>query len=58
MHTDIIFVQAKDDQEEAARKIQKYDLIALPVINDENILSCPGIGSGRSQSEGYSRNIV
>ncbi len=30
--------QVDDDQEEAARKIQKYDLIALPVVNDAGAL--------------------
>lgn len=33
MHKEVIFCHANDDQEEAAHKIQKYDLIALPVIN-------------------------
>lgn len=35
MHEDIIYAKVTEDQEEAARKIQKYDLIALPVV-DEN----------------------
>ncbi len=35
MEKEVISVRATDDQEDAARKIQKYDLIALPVI-DEN----------------------
>lgn len=38
MHTEMILINAFDDQEKAARKIQKYDLIALPVINDGNAL--------------------
>ncbi|NOZ60208.1 MAG: magnesium transporter [Calditrichaeota bacterium] len=38
MHKDVIYANVDDDQEEAALKIQKYDLIALPVVNDENIL--------------------
>ncbi len=33
MHGEVIFSRIEDDQEDAARKIQKYDLIALPVIN-------------------------
>lgn len=33
MHRDVIFARVEDDQEDAARKIQKYDLIALPVID-------------------------
>ena len=32
MHREVIFSRAKDDQEDAARKIQKYDLLALPII--------------------------
>ncbi|MDY0132466.1 MAG: magnesium transporter [Desulforegulaceae bacterium] len=38
MHTKMIFANAYDDQEKAARTIQKYDLIALPVINGGNSL--------------------
>jgi len=38
MHGDVIHARVDDDQEEAARQIQKYDLIALPVINDEGAL--------------------
>ena len=33
MHRDVISSNVDDDQEDAARKIQKYDLIALPVTN-------------------------
>lgn len=38
MREDVIFANANDDQEDAARKIAKYDLIALPVVNDEGTL--------------------
>ncbi|MEJ2165369.1 MAG: magnesium transporter [Desulfobacterales bacterium] len=38
MHRDVIFARADDDQEEAARKIQKYDLLALPVLNGNDAL--------------------
>ncbi len=38
MHRDVIFVRTGDDQEEAARKVQKYDLIALPVLNGGDAL--------------------
>ena len=38
MHQDLIFAWVTDDQEDAARKIAKFDLIALPVINDKNVL--------------------
>jgi magnesium transporter len=38
MHRDAIFARVDDDQEDAARKIQKYDLIALPVVNDNDAL--------------------
>ena len=38
MHGDVIHARVDDDQEEAARQIQKYDLIALPVVNDEGAL--------------------
>lgn len=38
MHKDIIFGRVYDDQEDVARKIQKYDLIALPVINGNDAL--------------------
>jgi CBS domain-containing protein len=33
MRSDLIFAHVTDDQEDAARKIAKYDLIALPVAN-------------------------
>ena len=38
MHRDLIFAQVEEDQEEAARKISKYDLIALPVVNGNMVL--------------------
>jgi magnesium transporter len=38
MQTDIIFVRSSDDQEEAAQKIAKYDLLAIPVLNDSDAL--------------------
>lgn len=38
MHPDAISVRATDDQEEAARRIQKFDLIALPVVDDSGAL--------------------
>jgi magnesium transporter len=38
MHRDLIFAHVTEDQEEGARKIAKYDLIALPVVNDAGSL--------------------
>jgi len=38
MQTDIIYVRSSDDQEEAAHKIAKYDLLAIPVLNDSDAL--------------------
>jgi len=38
MSENVIFARVTDDQEDAARTIQKYDLIALPVINGEDAL--------------------
>lgn len=38
MHKDVVFAWVTDDQEDAARKIQKYDLIALPVVNSHKTL--------------------
>ncbi len=38
MHRSVIFARVEDDQEEVARKIQKYDLLALPIINAQNAL--------------------
>ncbi len=35
MHTNIIFARVEDDQEDVARQIQKYDLLALPIINEQ-----------------------
>lgn len=37
-HDEVIYATVDEDQEEAARKIQKYDLIALPVVNGGNAL--------------------
>jgi len=38
MHGEVISVNVTDDQETAARLIQKYDLLALPVIDGEDVL--------------------
>ncbi len=38
MSRDVIFARVTDDQETAAGKIQKYDLLALPVINGHDAL--------------------
>jgi magnesium transporter len=38
MHSEVIFARVDDDQEDVARKIQKYDLLALPVINASEAL--------------------
>ena len=38
MHPEVIFARVEDDQEDAARKIQKYDLLALPVLNGGSAL--------------------
>lgn len=38
MHRDVIAARIDEDQEEAARKIQKYDLLALPVVDTNNSL--------------------
>ncbi|MBW1990260.1 MAG: magnesium transporter, partial [Deltaproteobacteria bacterium] len=38
MHKDVVYAMAEEDQEEAAAKIQKYDLLALPVLNSEGAL--------------------
>ena len=38
MHADVISARVDDDQEDVARRIQKYDLLALPVINKNGAL--------------------
>ncbi len=38
MHPDVVFAWVTDDQEDAARKIQKYDLLALPVVDSNKTL--------------------
>jgi magnesium transporter len=38
MDTDVIRVRADADQEEAARLMSRYDLLALPVVDDEDHL--------------------
>ncbi|MBN2039250.1 MAG: magnesium transporter [Spirochaetes bacterium] len=39
MKTEMIFAHVDDDQEQAVRQIEEYDLIALPIIDDNNRLS-------------------
>ncbi|HXF03894.1 MAG TPA: magnesium transporter [Blastocatellia bacterium] len=38
MSTDVISVHTSTDQEEVARVVSKYDLLAVPVVDDENRL--------------------
>ncbi len=38
MHKDVIAVRAEEDQEQVARKIQKYDLLAVPVVDEQDRL--------------------
>lgn len=38
MDTNLIFVKTNDDQEIVARQIQKYDITAIPVVNEEECL--------------------
>jgi len=38
MHADVIFARVDKDQEEVARQIEKYDLLAIPVVNDGGAL--------------------
>jgi magnesium transporter len=38
MHTDIIKAGVNEDQESVARKIEKYDLIAIPVVDDNDVI--------------------
>lgn len=38
MEREVIFATTDEDQEEVAHKIQKYDLLALPVVDRENRL--------------------
>lgn len=38
MYEDVISARASDDQEEVARKIQRYDLLAIPVLDDDQRL--------------------
>jgi len=33
VHSDFIFASVEDDREEVAKKIEKYDLVAIPVVN-------------------------
>lgn len=38
MNRVVVFARVDDDQEEAARAIQKYDILALPIVNEDNAL--------------------
>jgi len=35
MESDIVVVRATDDQEEVARKVARFDLLAIPVVDDQ-----------------------
>lgn len=39
MDAEPVFVRAEEDQEEVARKLNKYDLLAIPVINGNDALA-------------------
>ena len=38
MQTEVVTARADEDQEEVVRKIQQYDLLALPIVNDDDAL--------------------
>jgi len=38
MHREVVFARVEDDQEDVAHKMQKYDLIALPVLNGGDVI--------------------
>jgi magnesium transporter len=38
METDLIYVNARDDREEVARRVAKYDLLAVPVVDEQQRL--------------------
>lgn len=38
METDVIRVHVEDDQEHVALMVQKYDLLAVPVVDDDGVL--------------------
>ena len=38
MQTDVAFAYSYEDQEDAAKTLAKYDLLALPIVNDQDAL--------------------
>jgi len=38
MNREVIFARAMDDQEEVVKKISRYDLLALPVVDERGVL--------------------
>jgi magnesium transporter len=38
MHTDVIKANVNDDQEDIAKLIEKYDLIAVPIVDDNDVM--------------------
>ncbi|KUG29722.1 mg/co/ni transporter mgte / cbs domain [hydrocarbon metagenome] len=38
MNREVIFARAGDDQEEVVKQISRYDLLALPVVDDKGVL--------------------
>lgn len=39
LHTDYIYARVDEDQESVANKIQKYDLVAIPILNEHDQLA-------------------
>ena len=39
METNIIYVNTLDDKEDVAKQFDKYDLLALPVVDNETVSS-------------------
>ena len=38
MYERVLSVSVETDQEEVARMIERYDFLAIPVVNDDNVL--------------------
>lgn len=39
MVTDLVYVRVEDDQEETAHQLNKYDLVAIPVLDENDVLA-------------------
>jgi magnesium transporter len=58
MTTDLISVRADMDQEEVARQVASYNLLAIPVVDEENKLVASSPSTTSSTSSGQATEDI